>query len=79
MCNFHCCACNFVFCCEVRYIEIRSLSSARDNGVRSWCGLYVVLQILYLQAAVMVWVTTTLVKKLFFGTLTAAEVEVCLS
>lgn len=33
-------------------------------------------QVLYLQAAVMIWVTTTLMKKLFFGTLRAAEVEV---
>ena len=35
-----------------------------------------VLQVLYVQAAVMVWVTTTLVKNIFFGTLRAAEVEV---
>ena len=31
---------------------------------------------LYLQAAVLVWVITTVVKKTFFGTLRAAEVEV---
>ena len=34
------------------------------------------VQVLYAQAALMLWVTTTLVKKLFFGTLRAAEVEV---
>ena len=33
-------------------------------------------QVLYLQAAVLLWVTTSLVKNLFFGTLRAAEVEV---
>ncbi|CAI8037465.1 E3 ubiquitin-protein ligase synoviolin [Geodia barretti] len=33
------------------------------------------LGVLYVQAAVMLWVTTTVVKNLFFGTLRAAEVE----
>lgn len=42
------------------------------NGV--FCSLW--FQVLYVQAAVMVWLTTTLMKKLFFGTLRAAEVEV---
>lgn len=35
-------------------------------------------QVLYLQAAVLVWAITTVVKKTFFGTLRAAEVEVAI-
>lgn len=64
-----------IYCTGV-FVRTRELLGALIRVLSQRNASFVSPQVLYLQAAALVWVATTLLKKVFFGTLRAAEVEV---